>query len=774
MKLNEKVLLPQIDISDIERRTTEFKQYIKMLQIDERNQFFGRIITEKIINRDEEIKLIRKNEEYSFTKINIQFFSTEVEKIDNLEKFKVWLDKPNKKQSYDIFKWNAPEKIVKEKVYGGCSFYLVINPGGQTGPNIKKRTFRYFDADFGKEEFVFEDTSEAEEAKKALEQDENNQIVDIDYKPTYTKLIVYKTVQYITEKKAEFLKKHETFLELIPIYETYNGIHGYIPMVVEEIPDTSEERNTYLKRFSSVQAALNERLGTDVSIIDINRVLRPAGSLHLKRDPFVIRCINMPKELKLFTDEELIKILKLQVNEKNVGQIDRKAEPIEYKLGKKKIQDENRYTIRKPGTVELNLKRKTDFPEQTMTESEFIYWVKRQSIHTFFEDGQISSKVHEKMSCHFHFETVPSAAIHVDEDTGIYHYHCFGCANYSGDNAAHRDIFRIVQETKAWTWKKTIKKLADLANVEIIESEYEKEQFSIFREAIKFSNNIEELIEDGEIFGPLSEILSSQVRQKVLLQLSLEAQESVVKEEFSWKGHNTFFAACSRVARKISPFMRKVPKNIAREINIICLLGFIEKVSYDCINEELRMNSERIRKENLTRKIQRYEDRKANGEKSKFVKENQINFYIIKNPKDAIFEAERIAKIIKETKFTITDDIDDKKKISAVFGNEIANRVFPNSKKVVTDFENNLKEKMEKKISKEVNKKGYCLETEVLKVSNFKINGKYPKKEELDNVYSTFVKKAYSGALRVNNKKELREQFGYTDKKRQDIWLEKR
>lgn len=765
---------PYIALNDYETRLKEFQTYIKVLALDENEQIHGRLVTEKINDRPLEIEKHR-----NFNRLNVQFYANKAIDCTNLEEFEVWLNKPNSKVSYKPLNWNGKERLVGERVYGGNAFYIVVNGGGHDTATIKQRKSHYIDVDFGKETKYFATEEEALVAQKEASKNKDNSDAVLERLVKGFKLTVNKTKSYIEAQKRKYLKENE-WTKKCMVLETFNGLHIYFLMKVEEVPNEADARANYISRFKAIQNALIEKYNGDKQVNDLPRILRAAGFIHWKREPFVVRILHIPDESIRFTEQELIHTLRLDVREQKPGKKSKEKETITHVNPKTKQQKHMDFEFEKRIPSKDNKLREllnynADFEPQEMTKSKFADWVVKQPIHKFFKEGALPTVEKEHFSCYFHIDTNPSSVIYCSKESEKYYYRCFGCSEEGYEDNGEglgRDIIRIIQELFAYGWQRTLEKLAQITNVTIVKTEYEDAQYEKLRQAISFANNLDEIIENGEIHSKLAELLSSRTRQAVLMQLALEAQESVVTPEYEYNGCNMFFKSLRTVGKKISRFYAVNPKIVLETINTMCLLGFIEKVPEKQINPQLLEKSLHIKQKKYLEELEASSNKTNKDGSIRKVSYERINYYIVHNPYDVLLEAERIAEKMTQTGFAITSDM-KRKQILNTFGEEATKRIFPDDEIKLNVVENELKEKIEKKIIKTIEKNGYCLDTELLKVSNYKLKAtkKRPTAQELKNVYSKFVKKGFTSAKRVNNNASNRKIFGYDCTKAKDVWL---
>lgn len=121
-----------------------------------------------------------------------------------------------------------------------------------------------------------------------------------------------------------------------------------------------------------------------------------------------------------------------------------------------------------------------------------------------------------------------------------------------------------------------------------------------------------------------------------------------------YDNHNIFFASASYLSKQLQTTNTG---KIAQQINLFATLGLIGKTSNESIPKKMLDKANEIRLE---------------GEK---VKHNRVNFYIVKNFKEVVDDAESKAKVLLE--HGVRHSNISKSSVQRIFGSEYAHTIFP-------------------------------------------------------------------------------------------------
>lgn len=188
------------------------------------------------------------------------------------------------------------------------------------------------------------------------------------------------------------------------------------------------------------------------------------------------------------------------------------------------------------------------------------------------------------------------------------------------------------------------------------EEEGRRERKAYYLEIIKEVESFEKYKEDYP--NTFEKVNTSLI---TLSTLSAKGIDSIIRAEQEKKGKHIFFASTGYLAKHIG----KNKSTIVRHVNMLCLLGFIDKTSMDEIPKHL-----------LNESIKRQGGNEyGDGRKS------IINYYSINEINEELLEkAEEKAMILKEKNIctkTLT-----MRKVNKVFGEYEANRIYGNNKDI--------------------------------------------------------------------------------------------
>ncbi|WP_131799140.1 CHC2 zinc finger domain-containing protein, partial [Bacillus mycoides] len=402
------------------------------------------------------------------------------------------------------------------------------------------------------------------------------------------------------------------------------------------------------------------------------------------------------------------------------------------------------------------------FDSQEMTRDEFIEFAYKIHIADLFENDELYES---NFCCHFHSDRNPSANIAFNNKTDKYYYHCHSkCKKHA------RNIFQVVKE--ACNLKKfddAVKKLAKVCNVKIVRTEFEIDQKFKYVSNQSFLFNLQSNAEEGEISKTLQKVLCTKTRLRVLEVLLQKAMSVVIKEEYSYKDEAVFFASLSHLADRLK-LDRKIKAAVHKEIKMLLLLGILGRVPFEEVPQALQEVSLKIKEENQ-------EYAKKQGDERE---ENVINYYFMQDFNDAIELAEERAQLMKDKSFKIKDHL-NKTALISLFGEGIANEVFPDKRKIPL-WAIDLSGKMKKKMAKRIKEKSYIVESDLLNNKAYKIKQKVvgTKEEVRKQVTVKEVERVYKniiltddeiGFTRVRINDDVRKEYGMTKNEKGYAWV---
>lgn len=324
------------------------------------------------------------------------------------------------------------------------------------------------------------------------------------------------------------------------------------------------------------------------------------------------------------------------------------------------------------------------------TFNEALYHILQEPLTSFIESPEMVEG--KNIHCPFHDDSTPSGRV-FKSNYGQMVYHCHAC------NVGTKNIIGLYMAHTNKNYRQSVVDLAKIIGIKVVETEFEQEQFRKYRENRLF---LEQDLKT--LFPNIAYFIEKYGRKSFLRYLNDKAETSVLKEEFQYKNENVFFVSFRAIAKEMN---KKSMETVVRVIYLLNLLGFIERVPYEYVPEELRKRAE------IEKRILQEEFRQQ-GEPGERRAEavRLINFYIVRNWNDIAFEIEQMAKMMKEKNFTFANL--NKIGLTKMFGEEIANRVFPDDRKVPSRFEK-IAERLEKEVEKHIQEKSFAIMEEILK-----------------------------------------------------------
>jgi len=507
----------------------------------------------------------------------------------------------------DELEYPLIQKVFEKYQKQGYGIYFVVNSGGHEKKSIKRINAHFIDMDFGK-------------VPKLI----NGEVFkDPDGKTVYE----YRSKTEIEKYKITFLKKLETFI-LSPnvIVETKNGFHVYWLLDLDK-PQNLDVFTPLQEKLICYFSACEERKEhADISVKDINRVLRLINYKHLKNpdEPFYIKCIYLNTNKK-YTQEDIANAIGCNISE---------------------LSNDNKSNIIKPISVktEVNNSKKINqkvYSSITLPYEEVIQFLKQQDLINYLG---IDAKPGKNFRCIFHNDNNPSAVI-IKNNDGMYKYFCNSpaCICYNGGKGV--DIINVVKITENSDTSHAVKKLIEHFNIKVEDSTWINEQNK------KFERNITHLCQLSERKGDfpyLNRILRFGL--SVLLDILEIGKKNIVNRFFSINEDSVFFFSNRYLAGK----RNKSVTNINKYINLFCTLGLLNKIPYKHVNKNLRATAVQISKANA---------------------QNGISFYTVPYYSDDVFKtADERAFVMLQYNFSITGM--SKKFIENCFGEDFANQIY--------------------------------------------------------------------------------------------------
>ncbi|MGN5653926.1 CHC2 zinc finger domain-containing protein [Bacillus sp. Brlt_9] len=551
--------------------------------------------------------------------------------------------------------------------------FFVVNGGGTKKEEIDKIRAFFIDVDFAKEKIAC--TSEEEAKHKQAEYLKTNKYVTVEVECTKAKkwyVKTRKTNEEIQGSKDNFLATYKEELKDSLIVETFSGFHIYWL-----VSDCS------IEMFEKVESALIGKFGSDPQVKNRSRILRIPGFLHQKyEEPFLITVIQWSERrftVAEFTSELGINLEKKRQEKGYVKTTEQEEVAYNSKVtrGVSKVEHSGRtasIVFHSPQPV-----------KEKCTRAKAIEEILSRPLTDFVKEPVMIQDT--AIHCPFHNDSNPSASVFRSRK-GEEAFYCHSC------NIGARNAIGLYMAKTGAKYTEAINKLARMIGIKIVRTEWEQDMLEIYQ------SNREFLEDDIETYYPsIHKFISKYARVSYLRHFNDKGGVKILSEDISYKGHNVFFVSIRYLKGELN---KKSTRTVHSTVLLLCLLGFLERVPDKEVPEEMR-NRAKTETEILKKEL------KAQGEegenRSKGVRD--INFYIIKSWSDDAYEMESIAAELIEKGFSISVHL-NKTGLTKLMGVEVANRVFPDNRKVAKQY-SALEEKIIELVEKEIGEYGFCV-----------------------------------------------------------------
>ena len=318
-------------------------------------------------------------------------------------------------------------------------------------------------------------------------------------------------------------------------------------------------------------------------------------------------------------------------------------------------QDETRetddyYNIKAIANRDIEyLKKKLNYPHKICNNNqEFIdYIVKEIDLGALLEFNYPKS-----IRCIFHDDNSPSASIFQNEK-GDWIYNCFGC------NVSYNIVGVIEVLGKFKSRPKAYKFIREIFNIEMVETEWQKEQKEILLENMKVLNN-------GELERNCPQVYKNiKSNIKYLNQLLLIAMDSVSNEKMTDDDDNVLFFASTRHICRLMGMKEGNIKEISKKNTLFTYHKLLNKIDNSEAPEDLLKRSKAIGA-NTTDKNKKY---------------RHVNYYSIPSYNNLLFpEIEQQGEQWKENNYTIKGL--SREMFYRGEGQEVADWLYPQYKQV--------------------------------------------------------------------------------------------
>jgi hypothetical protein len=570
----------------------------------------------------------------------------------------------------------------------GKGIFFIPNPGGTKSEDILSIRAFFIDYDMAKVKIEYIDKEAADLKRSELIATEKFEKVNIEVsekkKRDGSKTLKYivrglHNIQEIKRLKDLFRENHKQELVDTLIVETYAGYHIY--WLTKDTPKDN---------FKSVQRALANKFDSDPQIINPSRLMRLPGFKHQKYDLKVLIKVIQWSE-KRWTEEELINTFELKLSDEQIKG---------YK--KKKVQESISYfspLTRSVNTIISNLEtsdlvfKDNSFQQSIkMTFNEALQWLLAQPLDTFIQNPDM--RLGQRILCPFHGDKHPSATVFISKNNE-YVFHCHSC------DIGTKNIIGLYRAHMGSRYKQTVQSIARLAGIEIVETNFEQQQFEKYRSNSLFLEQNLELLYPNTAF-----YLNNLYRKSLLRFFNDKGETNILKEEFQYKSQNVFFISFRAIAKETG---KKNMRNVINSVNMLNLCGFIERVPEESIPTELLIRAQ-LEKKALQEELQ---TQGIEGlKRSKAIR--LINFYIVPNWSDTAIEIEGIAAKMRLMKFTFSKTM-NKIGIDQMFGPNVANKVYPDARILPVRFEK-IANKLKAAVETTIRLQGFCIIEDLIKM----------------------------------------------------------
>ncbi|MDJ1478673.1 hypothetical protein QBX67_26970 [Bacillus sp. LS15-K4] len=363
------------------------------------------------------------------------------------------------------------------------------------------------------------------------------------------------------KKKDAYLLQHKFDLKDVLLTETYSGFHG-IWVIKDGDPTT----------YKKIQTALARKFGSDTEgITNLAKMLRINNFLHNKYpEKFLVKLIQDTE--KVWTQEEIVKKYKLDLVEKQENGY-REEEMLtvsESLTGISTIQKVKKIVKGKALGIEFKKPMPLRNVKTEMSLNDCFQSLKKLPLEMFLEDEMLQEG---NVNCPFHNDNKESASVYVGNN-GDYLFHCHAC------DVGTKNIVSLYRSKTGKGLIKSVKDLARIIGIKIIETEFEKEQMEKYKENRMF------LSEDMSVELPNTwGWLVKSDRNRYLDFFNRIGETKFIKDDFQYKDQNVVFLSLNHIKRE---FGKTSLVTTFRVVQLLCILGFIEKVPLGLVHEDLQ------------------------------------------------------------------------------------------------------------------------------------------------------------------------------------------
>lgn len=369
-------------------------------------------------------------------------------------------------------------------------------------------------------------------------------------------------------------------------------------------------------------------------------------------------------------------------------------------------------------------------------------------IYTYPLDELLEIQYPESFRCIFHDDHNPSASIFISGKDGHYLYTCHGNCNVT------YNIVNVIELLGHFPNRpKTLKFIKDIFNIEIEQTEWQKEQ----KELIEWNRRI---LIDGEFEKQCPTTYKNIKRNiKYLEQLYYIAEDNIYSDKYTDdQGNIVFFASNSYILQRMC-MSKNSSKTISQKNALFVYHYLLNKLSNEDINEDNLKRSQAISANN----------------KDKY---RHINYYSIPAfNTESYKDIEKQGQKWKDNNYSMTGC--SREMFMRGEGKDVADRIFPQYKQIydkkkkqivdrtTTKFSDNLEDIIVLCIFNQIDERGYAIEKDIVMdiISNMDLNINI-KHKTVELQIKKSMKEILDGydLQRIRANKELKTKYGITSK----------
>jgi hypothetical protein len=317
----------------------------------------------------------------------------------------------------------------------------------------------------------------------------------------------------------------------------------------------------------------------------------------------------------------------------------------------KEYKEEKSYNIKAIAQRDVEyLKKKINHPHMLFNNNqEFCDYIFKE-----INLGELLEfKYPKSIKCIFHNDTNNSASIFRNEE-GYWIYHCFSCGVSYNLLGVIEVLGKFKSRPKAYAF------IREIFNLEMQETEWQKEQKAILLENIKSINNGEFERNCPQTYKNIKSNI------KYLFQMLIIAMDNVYNENLTDNENNVLFYASNKFICREMGINEGSSKEISKKVALLAYHNLINKVDDSEVNEDMIKRSKAI---NIN----------SDGKNKKY---RHINYYSIPSYNNMLYSSiEEKGKKWKENNYTMKGL--SREMFFRTEGAKVADKLYPQYKKIV-------------------------------------------------------------------------------------------